>query len=569
MPATEIRAQQQPLATQTTVATGSPTATATPLQTAVPLEPCEAGWRPVPVPGLGDLRPGFADVAAISPDDVWIVGGSGTTYSEGAVHWDGATWSRVPTAGVRGLRNISAVDHDDVWATNGSDVIHWDGTAWSLEYDTPVKPERGWYYDIAAISADDVWLVGIQWPSSDYRESTYAIHWDGEAWTVAPSPGSGTQGNWMSSVSGIPGGHVWATGVYIVTTLFHWTGTEWTTSSPGKGPGSGNTWHLSDVEVIAPEDVWAVGSYFDNNTPRSATAHYDGSQWSYVPSPDVGVLHAISAVATNDIWAVGEFDTLHWDGSAWSQVPAPPRGRPPGDLTSVDVVGPEDVWAVGADVVLHYSSDPFWDVPKNNPFYSYVRCLACQGLVSGYTDASFRPNERVTRGQVAKIVSNAAGYSDDIPESRQTFEDVPPDSPFWLYIERVYAHGAISGYACGMEGEPCPGAYYRPGAYLTRGQLAKIAANVAGYNETPTGQTFRDVSPGDPFYVFIERAAAHNVISGYACGSTNPGTGEVEPCPGVYFRPGSNITRGQTAKIVVGSLMPGCEIPTRSQPPAK
>jgi hypothetical protein len=146
---------------------------------------------------------------------------------------------------------------------------------------------------------------------------------------------------------------------------------------------------------------------------------------------------------------------------------------------------------------------------------------------------------------------------------------VPPDSPFWVYIERVYAHGAISGYPCGAEGEPCPGAYYRPGANLTRGQLAKIASNVAGYSETPGDQTFNDVPPDSPFYTFIERAAAHNVISGYPCGDTNPGTGEAEPCPGAYFRPGSNITRGQTAKIVANSLLPGCESPARPQPPAK
>jgi hypothetical protein len=514
---------------------------------------------------MGDLRPGFTDVAAISPDDVWVVGASGVAHTESAVHWDGATWSRVPTAGVSGLQNISAIDHDDVWATNGSQVIHWDGTAWSLEYDTPVKPERGRYADVEAISADDVWLVGTHWPGSDDKQSTYAIHWDGEEWTVAPSPGPGNQGSWMSTVSGIPGGHVWATGHSNGDTLFHWTGTAWDVTSPGTDPA----WPAMDVEVIAPDDVWAVGFYSEDNYNRSAIGHYDGSQWSYIASPEVGRLQAVSATGPGDIWAVGESDTLHWDGSAWSKVPAPPRGRPPGDLFSVDALGPGDAWALGIDVVMHYSSDPFWDVPKTNPFYSYVHCLACQGIVSGYSDASFRSNERITRGQASKIVSNAAGYNDDIPPDRQTFEDVPPGSPFWLYIERVYAHGVINGYACDVPDEPCSTPYYDPGTFLTRGQLAKIAANVAGYSETPTGQTFNDVRPGHTFYVFVERVAAHNVISGYPCGGTNPATGDGEPCPGVYYRSGSAITRGQTAKIVAGALMPDCEVPARSQPPTK
>jgi hypothetical protein len=317
---------------------------------------------------------------------------------------------------------------------------------------------------------------------------------------------------------------------------------------------------MADIEVIAANDVWSVGGDIRTNPPSTVILHYDGAQWTKISTPDVGELQAVSAAAPDDVWAVGQFGTLHWDGSAWSQVPAPA-----GELIAVDAVGPEDAWAVGGAVVMHYSNDPFWDVPQSSPFYSYVRCLACLGIVSGYSDASFRTNERVTRGQAAKIIANAAGYNDDIPAGHQTFADVAPDSPFWVYIERVYAHGAIGGYPCGAEaeGEPCPGIYYRPSAYLTRGQLAKIATNVAGYDDTPVGQTFNDVPPGSPFYTFIERSAIHNVISGYPCGGTNPDTGEAEPCPGAYFRPASNVTRGQTAKIVANSLLPGCEVPTR------
>lgn len=92
---------------------------------------------------------------------------------------------------------------------------------------------------------------------------------------------------------------------------------------------------------------------------------------------------------------------------------------------------------------------------------------------------------------------------------------------------------------------------------------------MAGYTDTPSGQTFNDVPPGNPFYTFIERAAARNVISGYPCGGTNPDTGEAEPCPGTYYWPGNHIIRGQSAKIVVNSLLPGCEIPARPKAGAK
>lgn len=72
------------------------------------------------------------------------------------------------------------------------------------------------------------------------------------------------------------------------------------------------------------------------------------------------------------------------------------------------------------------------------------------------------------------MMANAAGYDDAIPADRQTFNDVPSGSAFWLTIERIVAHGVIAGYPCGAPGEPCPGVYYRPQANVTRGQTAKI-----------------------------------------------------------------------------------------------
>ncbi|HET6262858.1 MAG TPA: SBBP repeat-containing protein, partial [Chloroflexia bacterium] len=51
----------------------------------------------------------------------------------------------------------------------------------------------------------------------------------------------------------------------------------------------------------------------------------------------------------------------------------------------------------------------FTDVPQDSTFYTYIRCLACRGVIGGYTDGTFRPNNPVTRGQLAKIVSLSAG----------------------------------------------------------------------------------------------------------------------------------------------------------------
>jgi len=96
---------------------------------------------------------------------------------------------------------------------------------------------------------------------------------------------------------------------------------------------------------------------------------------------------------------------------------------------------------------------------------------------------------------------------------------------------------------------------------VTRGQLAKIDANAAGYNDLPTTQSFADVPPGDPFYLYIERLARRGIVNGYDCGTgdINPCTGLVETCDSThrpYYRPCNNVTRGQAAKIVANTFFP-------------
>jgi hypothetical protein len=216
----------------------------------------------------------------------------------------------------------------------------------------------------------------------------------------------------------------------------------------------------------------------------------------------------------------------------------------------------------------------FADVDPSNTFYTFIRCLACRGIVGGYPCGGpgepcpgtyYRPNNNVTRGQVSKIVSESATFSDPVPSTQQTFEDVPPGSTFWLWVERLSTRGIIGGYPCGGPFEPCIAPdnrpYFRPINNVTRGQLSKITSGAAGWTETPTGQTFEDVAVGSTFYLYIERMASRGIIAGYLCG------GPFEPCIAPdnrsYFRPNNNATRAQLAKIAANTFYPNCQTPAR------
>src|SRR5690349_1754519 len=90
----------------------------------------------------------------------------------------------------------------------------------------------------------------------------------------------------------------------------------------------------------------------------------------------------------------------------------------------------------------------FSDVPAGAYFYDPVLWLACGGAISGYSDGTFRPGNPTTRAQLTKIVVLAYGWPLLTP-AQGHFADVPPASPFYATIETAYARGIIGGYADG------------------------------------------------------------------------------------------------------------------------
>lgn len=202
--------------------------------------------------------------------------------------------------------------------------------------------------------------------------------------------------------------------------------------------------------------------------------------------------------------------------------------RPGGDGTLLVDVGSDPVY-------LEWNVPRFDDVPFNSWMYAYVEYLASRSIVSGYSDWTFRPSSNATRGQFAKMTVLGMGWQPLSPAT-PTFADVPPNSPFYSYIEAAYSHGIIVGYACGDAGEPCPGVYFRPGNNVSRGQIAKMLVLGKGWTlSNPAVATFPDVPLGSPFFSYVETVVAHGVASGYSNGT---------------FGPGNNATRAQLSKML-------------------
>jgi hypothetical protein len=357
---------------------------------------------------------------------------------------------------------------------------------------------------VAAVSANDVWAVGDY--SNGTIDQTLLEHWDGSTWSVAPSPNVGTHNNDLYGIAA--------------------------------APASSGAW-------------WAVGAYIDDAGTHQTLILGPGG---VMPSPNVGThdngLNGVAAVSANDVWVVGGYSNGTTNQTLVERYnPCPPTPSPTSSSTPT---------STATSCPIQFS-----DVPDGSTFYPYVHCLACLGIVNGYPDHTFRPNNQVTRGQLSKIVSNSAGFHDAQPH--QMFEDVPVSSTFQVYVGRLASRGYINGYPCGGAGGPCVPPhnlpYFRPNSNATRGQISKIDANAAEFNDPPSGQQFEDVPVGSTYYTYTYRLASRSVMSGYPCG------GASEPCvpPGnlPYFRPNNNATRGQSAKIVSKTFFPDCNVSDR------
>ncbi|CAN5139992.1 hypothetical protein BH20ACT24_BH20ACT24_12280 [soil metagenome] len=317
-------------------------------------------WGRVPSPNAGSGPSEVAAVSALSGGDVWAVGRFDTDGPHPLVqHWDGGSWSLVPTppTAESELLAVDAVSTDDVWMVGGYEnsgdalIVHWDGTELSL-IDHPNPGIFVRLYGVSAVSANDVWAVGEF--ANGGVSKTLTLHYDGAAWTLVPSPNVGGGYNQLLAVEAIASDDVWAVGEEGSNTLsLHWNGSVWAVIP---SPSVGFTSSFKGVSASSSRNVWAVG----DGSEGTLTARWTGRKWRVVGSPDPGNffedLNAVDVVGPNDAWAVGFYDAnggdwmtlvLHWDGSSWTLVPSPSPHPSINALNGVSALRGGDVWAGG------------------------------------------------------------------------------------------------------------------------------------------------------------------------------------------------------------------------------
>lgn len=286
-----------------------------------------------------------------------------------ALHRD---WSVIPSQNPEPesiLNGVAAVSTNDVWAVGYQQITntaltlieHWDGVSWSVIPSPNVTSQENILTRVAVVSTSDVWAVGYDNTGNPFENQTLIEHWDGTQWSIVPSQSPAAVNNVLMGVTAIAAGNIWAVGYQDnngscpSALIEHWNGKSWQVVT---NPNQCNS-QLMDVVAIASKNVWAVGR---DTTGQPLIDHWNGTSWSIVSSPSLGsgggMLMGVTSIHANNIWAVGwqltpvgYTQTLseHWNGTSWSLKAIP-------NATSVDnslnglarVPGTTQVWAIGA-----------------------------------------------------------------------------------------------------------------------------------------------------------------------------------------------------------------------------
>lgn len=310
-----------------------------------PAGAASAQWTVVTIPSGG--QSGWLLGASTSSDtDAWAVGSvaSGQTgVSNRALidHWNGAAWQQsaapaLPTGPADTLTAVSAASATDAWAVGYSRfnhytfttlALHWDGTSWSnntsvLGYKATIP------IGALDLGPSDAYLIA----NDSSLASGVLEHWNGSAWSRVslpdPDPAHPGLNTAFDSIAGTSPNDVWIVGTHLTefsTTLLryepyalHWNGSAWSVVAMPQLPGTDNQLaeNLTGLTAVAPNDVWAVGGEGDGVIPPGGTPsstlieHWNGTSWTVVTSPSPGTNPSLSAVAArsaSDIWAVGSY----------------------------------------------------------------------------------------------------------------------------------------------------------------------------------------------------------------------------------------------------------------------
>ena len=167
------------------------------------------------------------------------------------------------------------------------------------------------------------------------------------------------------------------------------------------------------------------------------------------------------------------------------------------------------------------------DINDSHWAYAAVKTLSNAGVINGFEDGTFRPEDKVTREQFIKMLVGAFNMTSD--NAVCNYSDVPTDAWYYASVAIATEKGITNGY----------GNVFGTGTSITREDAAVMIYRIIAA-EQKDAESFADDSAissyaKDAVYALY----ANGVVSGMGDGT---------------FAPKANLTRAQAAQIIFTAL---------------
>ena len=323
-----------------------------------------ATWSIVPSPNTGTGDNSLNGVSCISVNSCKALGqdGGGIAQQTLIESWDGTKWSIDPTPssttssntrllGVSCASTASCKAVGQYVFNNGIQALieSWDGNTWSVDPSPSLGNNFNLLNGVTCVSSNACTAVG------ENVYSTLVESWNGTGWSVVlspngPNPEGQTAYNIFKGVSCISSSSCKAVGVYDLPGVIRrpfiesWNGTAWKlVSSPL--PTNNDRSELLSVSCVSAHTCNAVGANaLRSGTSQSLIESWNGTKWAFVTHPNTGFLSGVSCVSAHICTAVGP-EIESWNGTKWSIVPSPNTGTDV--LSGVSCISASSCKAVG------------------------------------------------------------------------------------------------------------------------------------------------------------------------------------------------------------------------------
>ena len=155
--------------------------------------------------------------------------------------------------------------------------------------------------------------------------------------------------------------------------------------------------------------------------------------------------------------------------------------------------------ALAVIVLLTSSAFAYTDVPSYDAGFEAISMVTNLGLMEGFEDGSFRPDDTLTRAEIAKIFDRILDI-DPVP-GISPFNDIPEDTEGW--INASYANGVINGRG--------DGSFY-PDDPATYEEAIKMIVCALGYE--PEARIKGDLYGGTWCAGYLFVASANKIMNG-------------------------------------------------------